>query len=56
MDEKVSQARIKSDLEIKKVAEIKRLQTEDVIENRERDKMLNLMRHQAYFDSMERKQ
>ena len=43
--QKLIQARIKSDLEVRKVAEIKRLQNSDVKENRERDKMLNLMRH-----------
>ena len=38
------------------MAEIKRLQNLDVKENRERDKMLNLMRHQAYFMNWEKKQ
>ena len=45
MTQKIIQARIKSDLEVKKISEIKRLQTEDVRENRERDKMLTLMKH-----------
>ena len=54
--QKIIQTRVKSDLEVKKVAEIKRLQNLDVMENRERDKMLNLMRHQAYFINQEKKQ
>ena len=45
MTQKIIQARIKSDLEVKKISEIKRLQNEDVRENRERDKMLTLMKH-----------
>ena len=45
MTQKVIQARIKSDLEVKKISEIKRLQNEDIRENRERDKMLTLMKH-----------
>lgn len=45
MTQKIIQARIKSDLEVKKISEIKRLQNEDVKENRERDKMLTLMKH-----------
>ena len=36
MTQKIIQARIKSDLEVKKISEIKRLQNEDVRENRER--------------------
>ena len=45
MTQKIIQARIKSDLEVKKISEIKRLQNEDIRENRERDKMLTLMKH-----------
>ena len=45
MTQKIIQARIKSDLEVKKISEIKRLQNEDVRENRERDKMLTLLKH-----------
>ena len=45
MTQKIIQARIKSDLEVRKISEIKRLQNEDVRENRERDKMLTLMKH-----------
>ena len=45
MTQKIIQARIKSDLEVRKISEIKRLQNEDVKENRERDKMLTLMKH-----------
>ena len=45
MTQKIIQARIKSDLEVKKISEIRRLQNEDVRENRERDKMLTLMKH-----------
>ena len=45
MTQKIIQARIKSDLEVRKISEIRRLQNEDVRENRERDKMLTLMKH-----------
>lgn len=42
---KLSNAKIKTALELKKTVEIKRLQTLDNGENRERDKMITMMKH-----------
>ena len=53
---KLSNAKIKTALELKKTVEIKRLQTLDNGENRERDKMITMMKHQAYFDKQRRQE
>ena len=54
--QKLSQAKLKTGLELKQIIEVKRLQMEDNRENRERDKMITMMKHQAYFDSQRKKE
>ena len=56
ISQKISQAKVKSALELKQIIEIKRLQNEDNRENREREKVINVMKHAAYFDSQRRKE
>ena len=56
ISQKISQAKVKSALELKQIIEIKRLQNEDNRENREREKAINVMKHAAYFDSQRRKE
>ena len=56
MDNQLSVARLKMGDELSKIVEIKKLQKLDNRENNQRDKMIMIMKHQAYQDDQRKKE